>query len=301
MKKELVEIVEKILDKTQKIGFLLINEKEINYGVQLTFFKNNVEIKLNIYHSEKKGYSMVFGQSKDSPEKQMLQSVINYAKAPSVKPEHSHNLWLGTDESGKGDFFGALCTAGFVSDKKIARELIQKGITDSKKLSDKQIVTYAEFIYKRYKNNIATIVLMPAKYNELYQKFVLQKKKLNQLLAWMHGRIIVDLHKKHNFDAAIVDKFADKRVITSSLKELNNIKIITRVRAESDPAVAAASIIARYHFLRSLKILKNKFNITFPKGASNIVVATAKDFSKKFGKSELNEVAKIHFKTYDKI
>lgn len=301
MKKELIQITEKILSKTQKIGFLLDNEKEINYGVQLTFLKNGIEVKLNIYHSDKKGYSFVFAQSKDFSEKRMLQSVINYIKSSSSTGKHSHNIWLGTDESGKGDFFGALCAAGFIADKNIAEIIVHKGIADSKTLSDKQIISYAEFLYKNYKDNIATIVLMPAKYNELYQKFALQKKKLNQLLAWMHGRIIIDLHKKKPVDVAIVDKFASERVILSSLKDLKKIKIVAKIKAESDPAVAAASIIARYHFLQSLKILKNKFGMEFPKGASDKVIKTAKIFSENFSKERLKEVAKIHFKTYDKI
>jgi len=41
--------------------------------------------------------------------------------------------------------------------------------------------------------------------------------------------------------------------------------------------------------------------LDFPKGASNKVIKIGKEFAKQFGKDRLNEVAKIHFKTIDKI
>ena len=294
----LTEFMKKFLKKSSKIGFTLIDEREINYGVQLVFEKNEKVIKLNIYHSAKKGYSYVFPHGKDSSEKKMLGNLITYFKSLQTEVEHNYNIWLGTDESGKGDFFGALCAAGFIADKTIVKKLKDAGIADSKTLNDANIEKKAKFLYANYKDRIETVVLMPKKYNELYEKFSLQKKKLNHLLAWMHGRIILNLYKKHPFETAIVDKFVDKKVIVSSLKDLKNIKIIVRTKAESDVAVAAASIIARYHFVQSIKMLERKYGINFPKGASKKVNEAGKIFMEKFGKEKMKEVAKIHFKTY---
>ncbi len=299
MNNALVNIVSKILEKVRRIGFKLADEKEINYGVQLTFEKNGKTIKLNIYHSQKKGYSFVFPKTKDSSEKKMLENLIEYFRNKDKKEEHDYKIWLGTDESGKGDFFGALCVAGFVSDNLINERLKSVGIQDSKNLSDERIERLAKYLYANFKDKITAIVLMPNKYNELYEKFSLQRKKLNHLLAWMHGRIILDSYKNHKFDAAIIDKFVDKRVILSSLKDLKNIKIVMKVKGESDMAVAAASVIARYHFVQSIKRLEIKYGMKFPKGASEKVKETARDFIKKFGKEKLRDIAKIHFKTYN--
>jgi ribonuclease HIII len=301
MHDKLKDIIKKILEKTSKTGFRLVDEKNIAYGIQLVFEKNERIIKMNVYYSEKKGYSFVFPSSKDSSEKRALESLVTYLKIKDKTEEHNFSVWLGTDESGKGDFFGALSAAGFVADKKIAMILKEKGVTDSKTLSDTQVEKITKFLYANFGNRIESLVLMPEKYNELYRKFSLQKKKLNHLLAWMHGRIILNLYKKHPFDSAIVDKFVDKKVIVSSLKDLKNIKIITRTKAESDPAVAAASIIARYHFVQSIKMLERKYKMTFPKGASQKVIEAGKNFVELYGKERLKEVAKIHFKTYNNL
>ena len=46
---------------------------------------------------------------------------------------------IGTDESGKGDFFGPLVIAGVLVDEKNAQYFHELGIKDSKKLSDKKM------------------------------------------------------------------------------------------------------------------------------------------------------------------
>ncbi|MCK4312822.1 MAG: ribonuclease HIII, partial [Candidatus Cloacimonetes bacterium] len=74
-----------------------------------------------------------------------------------------------------------------------------------------------------------------------------------------------------------------------------------QIKAEEDLAVASASIIARFHFLNGIRDLSEKFGIEFPKGASEKVLETSGEFVKKYSKEKLNEVAKIHFKTYEKI
>jgi hypothetical protein len=72
-------------------------------------------------------------------------------------------------------------------------------------------------------------------------------------------------------------------------------------RAESDLAVAAASILAREAFLRSLYDLKQKYASEFPKGASEAVQAAAVALAKKHQPSILLETVKCHFKTTDAV
>src|SRR5947208_14978324 len=57
---------------------------------------------------------------------------------------------FGVDESGKGDFFGPLVIAGVYVDAGIARELLDSGVQDSKRIgSDARIRALAQAVRKR--------------------------------------------------------------------------------------------------------------------------------------------------------
>jgi ribonuclease HIII len=206
------------------------------------------------------------------------------------------NFYIGVDESGKGDFFGPLVIAGIVSSDEINQKLITLGVRDSKKLSDKKIVELAEEIKKICIYEI--VVINPKRYNELTQKL-----NLNRVLAWGHARVIENLLGKAESEKivctmAISDKFGDEHYLIESLMTKGKkIELVQRHKAEADPAVASASILARNEFLSRLKLLSEKYKIEFPRGASSKVVEVAGDFVKKYGRGELNNVAKIHFRT----
>ena len=296
----LMEFVAEIIEKASKFGLTLSDEKEINYGVQLKFEKGDKDIPLNVYSSKKKGISTVIGGSPTNPLRTLMQQILQQ-KPDAVQKDHNWKIWAGTDESGKGDFFGALAVCGFIVKEKDIKVLKKIGVKDCKLLSDAELIKIAEKLYRDYKDNIEVLILQPAKYNELYAKFRQGNKKLNEMLAWMHSRVILNLNAKHKFEGAVVDKFASDRVLTGSLKDMKNIKLVHKIKAEDDIAVAAASIIARYHFLNSIALLSQKFQLEFPKGASEKVIKVGKEFAEKFTKERLNEVAKIHFKTIEKI
>ena len=296
----LMDFVAEIIEKASKFGLILSDEKEINYGVQLKFEKGGNDIPINIYSSKKKGISTVIGGSQKNPLRTIMQQILQQ-KPDAVQKDHNWKIWAGTDESGKGDFFGALAVCGFIVKKNDVADLKKLGIKDCKLLKDSELVKIAEKLYQNYKNNIEVLVLQPAKYNELYTKFRQGNKKLNEMLAWMHSRVILNLNEKHKFEGAVVDKFASDRVLIGSLKDMKDVKLVHKIKAEEDIAVAAASIIARYHFLNSITTLSRKYQLKFPKGASEKVIKIAKEFTKKFSKDRLNEVAKTHFKTIEKI
>ena len=300
MNQILMEFVAGIIEKASKFGLLLSDEKEINYGVQLKFEKGDNDIPLNVYFSKKKGISTVIGGSPKNPLRTIMQQILQQ-KPDAAQKDHNWKIWAGTDESGKGDFFGALAVCGFIVKENNVADLKKLGVKDCKLLSDIELIKIAEKLYYNYKNNIEVLVLQPAKYNELYVKFRQGNKKLNEMLAWMHSRVILNLNEKHKFEGAVVDKFASDRVLIGSLKGMKNVKLVHKIKAEEDIAVAAASIIARYHFLNSISTLSRKYQLEFPKGASEKVIKIAKEFTEKFSKDRLNEVAKIHFKTIEKI
>jgi len=301
MSSEVLGFTAALIRRAEKVGMKLCGEKEINYGVQLKFEKNGETIPINIYHSKKKGISTVIGGSPKSPLRSITQGILGKADVEPTADSHTWNKWAGTDESGKGDFFGALVVCGFIIEKDQIPELLKIGVKDCKLLKDPELLQVAKKLYSGYAKNIEVLMLPPLKYNQLYQKFRENNKKLNEMLAWMHSRVIMNLQEKHEFEGAVVDKFASDKTLTSSLKGMEEINLVHKIKAEEDPAVAAASIIARYHFLNSLQTQSRKYGMEFPKGASKKVIKAGKDFAEQFGKERLNEVAKVHFKTIEKV
>ncbi|HJH28986.1 MAG TPA: ribonuclease HIII [Methanosarcinaceae archaeon] len=204
---------------------------------------------------------------------------------------------IGTDESGKGDYFGHLSIAGvFVDSENTEQKLIDIGVKDSKLLSDTSIVKLDKQIKKLCRTS--TISISPNKYNELYTKL----ENLNKLLAWGHARAIENLLQVNDCEKVISDQFGDEKLIENALmKNGKKIDLIQMPHAESDVAVAAASIIARAEFLRRLTEMSRKYKVTFPKGASDKTIEVGKELVKKYETGILHKVAKIHFKTTNKI
>ena len=204
--------------------------------------------------------------------------------------------WIGTDESGKGDYFGPLVAAAVYLTSELAEQLSSAGVKDSKRLSDSRALSLASLIKKKAPYSV--VAIGPKRYNELYQRF----KNLNRLLAWAHARAIENILEKIPAERAVSDQFGDVSYIESALlTKGRNIHLEQRHKAEEDIAVAAASILARAEFIRRLSSLGEKYDIELPKGASGKVVEAGKEFLKRYGQKELSEVAKLHFKITEAI
>jgi ribonuclease HIII len=207
---------------------------------------------------------------------------------------------LGVDESGKGDFFGPLVISGVYVDRGIARKLIDAGVVDSKRISsDARIRALADAIRKSSQELVETVLIGPAKYNQLYEKF----GNLNRLLGWGHARVIENLlARKPDCPRSLSDQFADARVIKESLlRHGRNIVIEQRPRAESDIAVAAASILAREAFINWLERKGKELGLRLERGVSPAVKETAKKLVELNGPEALRDVAKVHFRTAHEI
>lgn len=212
------------------------------------------------------------------------------------KTENSYDKYIGTDESGKGDFFGPLIIAGVQVSEQNKNLFIDLGIKDSKKLDDKNIKKLAISIKANSVHSV--IVINPLKYNELYAKF----NNLNKLLAWGHARAIENILEKSPCGYALADKFGDESLIKNALMNKGREIVLNQmVRAESDIAVAAASVLARAEFVKRMDEMAQKYNMEFSKGASDKVITQAKLFTQNYSISRLNEVAKMHFKTTKEI
>src|SRR5881296_2539390 len=174
---------------------------------------------------------------------------------------------FGVDESGKGDFFGPLVIAGVYVDPGIARKFLDAGVVDSKRIgSDTRIRALADMIRKSSLGLVETVLIGPAKYNELYEKF----GNLNRLLGWGHARVIENLlARKPGCLRSLSDQFADAGVIRASLlKHGRKIAIEQRPRAESDIAVAAASVLAREAFINWLERKSKELGLRLERGVS---------------------------------
>lgn len=205
---------------------------------------------------------------------------------------------FGIDESGKGDFFGPLVIAGVYVDRDLVQALMKSGIQDSKRIgSDARIRSLSDQIREvTGGRGIYVVEIGPAKYNELYEKI----GNLNRLLAWGHARVIENLlDLQPDCPRALSDQFANPALIKRALMSKGReIQLDQRTKAESDLAVAAASILARERFIDGLQKLGRRFGMaTLPRGVSGGVKSTARELVEKHGAGVLREVAKTHFKT----
>jgi len=203
---------------------------------------------------------------------------------------------VGTDESGKGDFFGPLVIAAFFMPEGQSQVLRELGVKDSKRVSDRRVEEIAAVLRRGYVCSV--VAVGPEKYNELYAKL----RNLNRLLAWGHARAIENVLEKVAAGKVITDQFGDEAFVRNALlKKGRAVELIQQPRAEEDAAVAAASILARAEFLSRLRSLSRDAGLTLPKGASDIVEKAAVELVRRQGPGALDKYAKTHFKTTQRV
>lgn len=207
---------------------------------------------------------------------------------------------IGSDEVGVGDFLGPMIVvAAFVSERDI-KKLIDLGIHDSKKMTDKKIMEVGPEIVKQFK--FSKLTLSNEKYNEMLDK----GENLNSMKAKMHNRALLNMHKEYiDVLNIFVDQFVAEKTYYKYLNDANEeqVKDITfRTKGESYfPCVALASVIARYSYLKEMEKLSEKYGMDFPFGASKKVTEFAKRFLDKYGEEELYKVAKKNFANYSEV
>ena len=228
---------------------------------------------------------------------------------------HNWNAWIGTDEAGKGDYFGPLVVASVYVDAGFLENFSDLGITDGKNLSNGRIRSIAALIRDDYEHYTVVVEKMPTEYNLLYNGFRKRGQNLNHLLASLHAEAIHTLANRVDAKHVLVDKFAKDDLITQQLRQRAYIVSPLRreaastplgitlkqvTKAERDIAVAAASIIARDAFLTGMDTLSEKYEIRLPRGAYQVVEA-GKAFVRMHGTTALGEVAKLHFNLTDAV
>ena len=233
----------------------------------------------------------------------------------------------GSDESGKGDYFGPLVVACCYVDEELAEKLRSLrvewydskdvkhvddgGVRDCKLITNNVVLLRMGALVRSMlgPSRFSIVKIGPAAYNRLYAKI----KNINRLLAWAHGTCIEEmLEKQPTCPRVVVDQFAPtETVIKRSLKERGKkIVVEQRHKAESySIAVAAASVLAREGFLRALCDMAAEVDPSakaplgvVPLGSSDPRVRQlAEQMVQKEGPVWLMNHCKAHFQTTDKV
>jgi ribonuclease HIII len=283
----------------EQLGFAIsIPQKEL-YSYNITLEKDNNKIKLLVYFGKKGNKFQVQG----NPETPAFKEVNSLVFGEKLFQEDNKQIkepenYIGTDESGKGDFFGPLVVAGVLVDKITISKLKELGVRDSKTITDYNIKKLAIKIKSLVKNRYDIIPIKPEKYNELYSKM----GNVNLILGWAHAKVIENILSSFEVEEAISDKFGNEKTILNALQEKGRqIKLHQVTNAERYTAVAAASILARDAVIKWFEINSRKLEIKIPKGASAEVENSARKVIENFGKDVLPRLVKMHFKTSKRI
>lgn len=305
--KAIEPVVADILGKLAQCGIQVYEQVPLQYGLQLRLILEDEKAVLNIYHSAKKGISLVIGGKTDTQLRRMLQEIVGEHVSQQVvqvpESKHSWEDWIGSDESGKGDYFGPLVVCSFRADKEAEKRLWALGVMDSKLLNDHQIKDLAQRLYTEFPGCMNGIVLMPKTYNRIIEDMKRQGRNLNDLLAWQHFKVLEEMLKATDApDGILVDQFTSRKTLSRlfQAKELD-VNLVERPRSESDAAVAAASILARFQYISAMAAMSRKWGIGFAPGAGAKVDRIARQFVQKYGKERLGEVAKLHFKNTSRV
>lgn len=277
-------------------------EKKINYGYQYTVKFAEAKLTLNIYNG-KKGLNIVY--SGDSALAERAAALLEGRKAQAAAPATfvTDGLWAGSDESGKGDFFGSLVVAAVVVDNTTADRLRAAGVKDCKLLTDKKILELEDII-KASVVDYSVLELKPRVYNLRYEQVAAQGGKLNQLLGYGHVAALSRILEKHeDCHSALIDQFTTSMVNIRALKQrFPQCDVRQQPKAESNLAVAAASVLARAQFLHTMAALAAEAGVQeLPKGGGAQATACARELAAKYGKEALRNYVKLHFANYQRV
>ncbi len=275
-----------------------VRDKKIPYAI---FQAQEEDTVITLYES---GKAMFQGTSADVDAAMwgtVQQNTKESQEEEKKKNAKYHNCSsVGSDEVGTGDYFGPIVvTAAYVKKEDVER-LEKLGVGDSKKITDDKIKKITPELIKivKYRSMIVT----NKEYNEKYTK----ELNMNKIKAILHNKVLYQLinEEKPNIDYIVVDEFARENRYYEYLNGIPNIQrnITFMTKAEDkNLAVASASIISRYIFLKEFDKLSDSVHIPLPKGAGHDVDKIGEEIVEKYGEEKLQEIAKVNFKNTDRI
>lgn len=283
--------------------------KENDRGKQIPYVTMqavNEDVVITIYDKNKKGENKVMFQGTSADVEASVWAMKETAIETSKKEKaidyskYYNCSSIGSDEVGTGDYFGPIVvTSSYVSKDDIPF-LEELGIRDSKKLDDDKILKIAPQVVKKIKYK--SIILNNSEYNQKYGIGY----NINKLKAIMHNKVLWQMVHDEDleYDYIIVDEFAREQRYYEYINESPNVQrgITFMTKAEDkNLAVACASVISRYIFLKEFDKLSDSLHIPLPKGAGPQVDKIGEEVVETYGEDKLREVAKLNFKNTERI
>lgn len=301
-------VVLKVDDETHKkmINFYkeFARNKQIPYVAMQAV---NEDVVITIYEKNKKGENKVMFQGTGADIEASVWAMEKTAIETSKKEKQIDYLKyyncssIGSDEVGTGDYFGPIVVTSCYVNKKDIPLLESLGIRDSKKMNDEKILKVAPAIAKAIKYK--SIILSNKEYNEKYNNV---DNNINKIKAIMHNKALWKMVHEEDleYDYIIVDEFAREARYYDYIKDSTNIqKGITFMTKAEDKnlAVACASVISRYIFIKEFDKMCDELHIPLPKGAGPQVDEAGKEVVETYGKEKLEDVAKLNFRNTQRI
>ena len=268
---------------------------EVAY-TRFAFKADHLKVNLSAYTS---GKVVVAGKGTEDFVRDVLEPEVTGA-AKLGYDDVLHPEWFeahaGLDESGKGDFFGPVIAATVIADRPAIESWIKAGVKDSKKIAELQINKLDHLIRETRGVVVRTSFCGMPRYNELMAR---PRANLNSLLAWLHATALTGALGEKRVPWGLLDQFSEQPLVQRELarKGLEGFELKMRTKAEEDPVVAAASIVARAEFQRQMGLLSKRFGERLQKGAGPLVKEQGARIIEKFGARGLGEFAKLHFRT----
>lgn len=295
-------VVIRVTDKTKEKMIKYYEDKKRDKAIPYVIFQaKDADTVITMYES---GKVMFQGISADIDANMWRdidgQSKVNKEEVQRNDKKYYYSSAIGSDEVGTGDYFGPIVvTSCYVSKDDI--EFVESlGIKDSKKLDDEKILKIAPELIKKikYKSLIMTNSEYNAKYSTSYN--------INKIKAIMHNKVLWRMvNEEHpEYDYIIVDEFAREQryyeYLSGNPAIQRDITFITKAE-DKNLAVASASVISRYIFLKEFDKISDSLHIPLPKGAGKEVDEIGKEVVETYGKDKLKEIAKINFKNTERI
>ncbi len=290
-------------------------ERRLQYGVSVKIGTPAGERSVALYHSTKRaGSRLVLEQPEIEQAGDLVEAMgasLSETKSAAMAPTSQSSsgvpaAHIGADESGKGDYFGPLVAcAAFVGEDAEPR-LRALGVRDSKELSDPEMHNIATRI-REICEHVALVAIGPERYNEMHHP---KRMNANSMLRWAHGEAISDVIAQRESTGTstqgltvLIDQFTktESLMLAEQRQRGWELRLVQMHRAESDVAVAAASILARVEFIERLDRLSRTAGVRLPKGAGPIVDTAARELVRQQGPDALNRYAKRHFKNTTRV
>lgn len=276
-------------------GIVTVAEKRLVNGIQATLEKDGRACRVNYYWSEKKGFSQVPAGG-DSQLLSEASVFLTGKPAPGVIT----GFRIGTDEAGKGDWFGPLAAAGVACDDTAAASLASAGVADSKTLSNRRVLELLNVVLGMKGVFWSSRVVPPQEYNSLFADFSRRGMNSLDIQAMAHGEVISDLLSRTGARQVVVDRFCPEERLVPWITG-SGFSLTLRCRAEDDPVVAAASIIARGSYLQALDSLSRELGVALTSGSGASADAIGRQLVKTRGIGVLYQCAKVHFGNYSRV